>query len=88
MDAERLLADGAQVAIAVGEGEAPITEHWVGDTILVAVPHDIVELRRRDPELGTRWRETTREVLAGALNDGYVVVSMTRSGYYVLEKAK
>jgi predicted GNAT superfamily acetyltransferase len=55
--------------------------------VLVQVPADIVEMRRRDPEAGRRWRTAVRETLGGLLDDGGVVIGMTGSGAYVVESA-
>jgi predicted GNAT superfamily acetyltransferase len=52
--------------------------------LLVAVPKDIEGLRAGAPALAGEWRHRLREALTGALSSGYVVVGLTRSGYYVL----
>ncbi len=84
-DADGLGVGGAQVALTVGEDEAPVRSTASSDRVLVAIPRDIVELRRRDPVLAHAWRSTLRDVLGERLRDGYVIVGMTRSGCYVLE---
>jgi predicted GNAT superfamily acetyltransferase len=83
---DSLLEAGAVVALEVGADDMPIERSVTSDRILVGVPRDIVELRKTDPQSARRWRFAVREVLEGALNDGFVISSMTRSGYYVLEK--
>lgn len=87
-DVEVLRRGGAQVALTADTDAAPKLVPISGNTVLVGVPLDIVELRRSDTAAASRWRQVTREVLGGALGDGYVVVSMTRSGYYILERTK
>lgn len=81
-----LEADGAVTALSVGGDDHPIETAASGDTLLVGVPRDIVELRKRDPRLGSRWRAASRSVLQGALDDGYVVVAMAQPSYYVLQR--
>ncbi|HWL66720.1 MAG TPA: GNAT family N-acetyltransferase, partial [Actinomycetota bacterium] len=87
-DLEMLTRSGAEVALKVDTNDRPVEMDASGDTILVGVPRDIVEIRRNDPDLAHLWRLATRDILSGALNDGYEVVAMTRSGYYVLERIK
>jgi predicted GNAT superfamily acetyltransferase len=85
-DLSVLEREGAAVALAVGEDEAPIEKRARGDILLVGVPEDIVEVRQRDEVLGQRWRLALRDVLGNALNDGFVTAGMTRSGFYVLRR--
>lgn len=85
-DLQSLQEAGAQVALEVGPDDMPLERSVSGDRILVGVPRDIVELRRTDAQVARRWRFASREVLEGALNDGYVIGAMTRAGYYVLER--
>jgi predicted GNAT superfamily acetyltransferase len=77
---------GAQVALSIGDDGAPTERKPTGDTLLVGVPEDIVELRRQDEGLAHGWRLALRNVLGAALNTGYETVGMTRSGFYVLER--
>ncbi len=53
---------------------------------LVYVPEDVVALRRRDGNKAAEWRRALRDTLQPALNDGYIVSGMTRSGYYLLTR--
>ncbi|WP_427128917.1 hypothetical protein [Pseudarthrobacter sp. S9] len=50
------------------------------------VPEDIVALRRRDPDEGAAWRSRIREVLTTAFASGHTANSVTRAGWYRLEK--
>ena len=47
-------------------------------------PQDIVSIRGDERELAVRWRAAFRDVVGGALQDGYAAVGMTRSGWYIL----
>jgi predicted GNAT superfamily acetyltransferase len=83
---ESLLNGGAQIALDVGPDGEPVRGDASGDKMLVGIPPDIVELRRTSPETAASWRLASRQVLQSALDDGYVIGGMTRSGYYVVEK--
>jgi predicted GNAT superfamily acetyltransferase len=52
------------------------------------VPEDIVALRLEQPELARRWRLALRDALLGALRDGFAATTMTRQGWYVLERPR
>lgn len=61
----------------------------VGDRFLVPVPLDIQGILATDPDLGRRWREATRAVLAPALARGGEVRELVRgteasAGYLVV----
>ena len=87
-DLESLTRSGAEVVLQEDQDQRPVVSESSGATILVGVPRDIVELRRTNPDVAREWRRATRDVLSTALNDGYQVASMTRAGYYVLERIK
>ena len=53
-----------------------------------AIPADIERLRRDDPGLSLAWRQAVREVLAGAMAEGYQITGFARSGWYLLEPAR
>jgi predicted GNAT superfamily acetyltransferase len=57
------------------------------EVFLCQVPADIVALRRSDPTLGRRWRLDLRQTMGEAMQDGYVAVTMTKEGHYVLTRA-
>ncbi|MBC9718230.1 chorismate synthase [Streptomyces sp. TRM66268-LWL] len=57
-----------------------------GDTVRCRVPEDIVRLRAADPDEGLRWRHAVREVFTQAFAEGYVATSMSRDGWYTLER--
>lgn len=71
-------------AVAAAEG-VPLETQLNKDHIVVAVPEDIVAIRRHDPELARRWRQRVRDALGGAMARGYRVAGLTRNHEYVLE---
>ena len=85
-DVESLRDRGAQVALAADEAGHPARYPASGDVILCEVPPDIVGLRHTRPERAREWRLALRETLGGALREGGIVRSMTRSGWYVVER--
>lgn len=56
------------------------------DIMTIAIPEDIVEIRRSDAEAARRWRMDTRRDIETALARGYVIIGMDEAGY-VLEKS-
>jgi predicted GNAT superfamily acetyltransferase len=50
------------------------------------VPDDIVSLRQGDAALGREWRLALRATMGRAMREGFVATSMTRDGWYVLER--
>jgi predicted GNAT superfamily acetyltransferase len=76
-----LLAEGSGV-----EPELARSPAMDAPVILCQVPRDIVALRRKDPLLARRWRLALRETMGRAMEDGYLPVSMTKDGSYVLTK--
>ena len=86
-DLDVLRREGAVVVLAAGDDAEPLeVEQPSGDTLLIQVPDDIVGLRERDPVRARAWRLALRGALGGALADGYVARSMSRSGWYVLSR--
>lgn len=77
-----LLATGAEVAVVDDEG-LPVVCATSAPTRLVAVPADVVDLRRDDPERSARWRAAVREALEAALADGHVVGPVTADGVLI-----
>jgi predicted GNAT superfamily acetyltransferase len=55
------------------------------DAELIALPADIVEIRRTDPELNSQWREQVRMAFQEAFKNGKKVVGFTAHNEYVLE---
>ncbi len=86
-DIERLRSDGAQVLLDVNGAGAPAITDRTGRVLLCRVPEDAVSLRRSDPERARIWREALRETMGRALEEGYSATAMSRSGWYVLERA-
>lgn len=76
---------GARPALVVTEGVPSVTgSAAVPPAWTVAVPSDIEELRRRDPDLAAAWRQAQRAVLAGLLADGWMVSGFDRAAGFVL----
>lgn len=70
------------------ERGAPLRADLVpGESVACAIPADIERLRRADPGLSLAWRRAVREVLAGAMAEGYQITGFARSGWYLLEPA-
>jgi predicted GNAT superfamily acetyltransferase len=70
---------------------------YVEQFLAVEIPTDIQQLKKRDPELARRWRNSTRLVFRHYLYQGYRVVGFATSsgkeasaarGFYCLEKAE
>ena len=79
--------------LAAGPGgePAPGTVPQAGtgpDVLRCWIPEDILTLRRTNPALARRWRLAVREALGGAIDGGYQVTGVLRTGWYVLEKER
>ena len=85
-DEESLLAV-AHVLLANKGGE-PVRGHDPSpdDTVLVALPDDIVAIRRSDPDRALRWRLSVREAIQAAYAAGLHVSTVTTQGSYVLSR--
>ncbi|MCP2248208.1 putative acetyltransferase, GNAT superfamily [Lentzea aerocolonigenes] len=57
-----------------------------GERIWCRVPHDVVRVRKESAELARQWREAVREVFVDAFARGCVATSMSRDGWYGLER--
>jgi predicted GNAT superfamily acetyltransferase len=75
--------DGAPVA-GHDTGGAAVVPH---PRLLVAVPTDVEDLRRRDPAAAAVWRLAVRAAMAGRLAAGWRVTGVSRDGFYLLEEA-
>ena len=78
----------AVTLLRCGPGDVPVVEAGSWDTPVLAcqVPRDIIELRRSDPALALRWRQALRDTMGVAMRAGFVASSMTRDGFYLLER--
>jgi predicted GNAT superfamily acetyltransferase len=79
---DALVARGAAIVLT-HDGEL-LDEESADECELIAVPPDIVALRRVDPNLAQRWRICLREAMEPRLSEGAVVDSLTDDGYYVV----
>jgi predicted GNAT superfamily acetyltransferase len=86
-DVDDLLAGGAVVVLAEDAEGRPVPGDRAADVLLCQVPADIVALRASDPALARDWRLALRECLGEALGAGWKATGMTRSGWYVLNRA-
>ncbi|GAA0986717.1 hypothetical protein GCM10009555_064720 [Acrocarpospora macrocephala] len=77
----------AGAATGLGEQDGwPVFGRADAGTVLVAVPADIEELRRRDPDAAKAWRHAVREVLGGLLEQGARVTGFHDRSCYVVER--
>jgi predicted GNAT superfamily acetyltransferase len=91
-DLDRLRKAGAHVLLeqdAAGQPSAmdPGAVAAGAATLLLQVPSDIVAIRAADPGLAWRWRRALRATMGDALGRGLSATGITRSGWYVLERA-
>lgn len=77
--------DGDTILLAGADGR-PVTSASRADVVRAWVPEDSVAIRRADPDAGMAWRLALRETFGQAVADGYNAVSMTRDGWYTLER--
>ena len=79
------LPSGPVVLAEGGNGEPVVTARPGGaDVVLCTVPADIVAVRRGDPNLGHQWRLALRQVLGGAMGEGWRLLGLGDGGAYVL----
>lgn len=57
-------------------------------TLLARIPQDMLDLRRHHPNLAREWLVTVREVIGGAMGQGFRVTGFARPGWYLLEREK
>jgi predicted GNAT superfamily acetyltransferase len=87
----RAVVDGldADVVLQVAADGAPRTTPGRGaGRVLCQVPDDIIAVRTSDPDLAHEWRRAVRDVMVPHFADGFAATGMTRTGYYVLERAE
>jgi predicted GNAT superfamily acetyltransferase len=83
-------ADPGPALLTESADHAPtVHDTPIGDapTLRCQVPHDIVSLRQADAGLGREWRLALRATMGRAMQEGFVATSMTRDGWYGLERA-
>lgn len=87
-DIDGARSSGAIVALDEAPSGRPVTATVEGsDTIVCKTPADIVDLRLRSPDLAGEWRQAQRSVLSAAIQDGYQVDGVSRSGWYLLSRS-
>lgn len=82
---EEWLADGAEDALVLERGDEPRIVPSSARTTLVALPGDIIDIRRTDGALARAWRLAVREALAPVQAGEAHVVGLTSDGCYVVE---
>ncbi len=85
-DAEAERRRGAVIALARSDQGWPVPGELAGETVLLAIPHDVEGLRRSDPECAQQWRIAVRDVLATAMAGGGYVAGFDKSGWYVIRR--
>jgi predicted GNAT superfamily acetyltransferase len=82
---DTILAAGPEGEPALGT----VPQAGVGPGLLRCwIPEDMLTIRRTNPALARRWRLAVREALGGAVDGGYQVTGVLRTGWYVLEKGR
>jgi predicted GNAT superfamily acetyltransferase len=77
--------DGAVILEADADG-GPVARDARAEVLRAWVPEDAVSLRRADASVGLAWRLALRDTFGNAIADGYRATSMTRDGWYTLER--
>ena len=80
-----LLATGAEDSLVVAQDGEPRVVPASARTTLVALPGDIIDIRRRDGGLARAWRLAVREALAPVAAGDAQVVGLTTDGCFVVE---
>lgn len=83
---EALLESGAEVALDADADDRPVSSEVGAERLLCRVPEDIVALRRRDSTVAREWRHAVRDTFGAAVGGGYRATTITRDGWYLLEK--
>lgn len=85
-DAAVLRSHGAVDALATDADGVPRLVATDADLRLVATPGAIVQLRRDDPALARRWRESVRAAMTDAFTAGLHAAAVTTDGRYALTR--
>lgn len=79
-----LTARGTVLLDSDSAGGPVLCDYTPGGPLLIATPEDIEALRRDDLPLATQWRLRSRAAFGVALANGYRVIGVSRTGWYVL----
>jgi predicted GNAT superfamily acetyltransferase len=82
---DELVALGAEEALHVNPDGEPLVLPSASPVRLVAVPEDIIAIRRSDPGLASRWRLALRAAVEPVVSNGGRVIAQTVEGDYVME---
>ncbi|MBY5161270.1 GNAT family N-acetyltransferase [Salsipaludibacter albus] len=85
-------ADAEPVVVLHDDGDRPRSTGATpgpDDVVAVALPADVEDLRRRDPDLAARWRHAVRDAMADRLGGpdrpgGWRLAGFTRDRHYLL----
>lgn len=85
-DADVLRQAGARDLVAVGPRGEPIVgpAPQAGESLLVALPEDVVAVRRASPQMALEWRLAVRDAIVAAYAAGMHIDTVTQEGSYVL----
>jgi predicted GNAT superfamily acetyltransferase len=78
--------DGDVILEADAHGKPVVHAPGGSGPLRAWVPEDIVGIRQRDPGAALAWRVALRDSFGAAVRDGYAATSMTRDGWYTLER--
>jgi predicted GNAT superfamily acetyltransferase len=81
------IPEQALLALTI-ENDEPVIHQSSGksDALVVTLPLDIIEIRTKDPQRASRWRNAVRSVLAPALEAGMEITGFTSEGAYLIER--
>ena len=86
-DIEQFREAGAAVALDYDADNRPVAADSAAAPLLLChIPEDVVELRKRDPDVARDWRHALRDTFGYALQNGHKARAITRSGWYFLEQ--
>lgn len=85
---EQMVQGDAPEVLSVGPTDLPVSAPTPegASAVMAALPPDIEDLRRRDPDTAALWRVALRDTLVPLLDAGWRLAAATRDGRYRLEK--
>lgn len=75
----------ADSLLSIGVGGEPMPGTSTSRVVICQVPDDIVAMRRSDPQLARAWRMAVRNAMKPAVDAGYRITGVTRTGWFVFE---
>lgn len=86
VDADAARSAGAVHSLTRDQEGRPVLLATDAPTRLLALPPDIVAVRRHQPAVAREWRLALRQALVAAFADGLEVVGVSRDSVYLLER--